>query len=236
MNRRVGLPTRCSYQLAHQWRKACWGLLVLGLVFPGFGVANAAAPQQPLEAGGKEIKMQPLFPAIADEIVQMRETDQAMRKRAMSTGSKMDPEVDARNTQRMKEIVQQIGWPTKSKVGGAAAYGAWLLVQHADREGGFQAQCLKLMKEAPPGEVEKANIAYLEDRVRVNIGRPQLYGTQFHTDKDGTFGPRPIEDPDNLERRRKEMGLRSFAEYAATMQKLNSESSGKKPGEAGKPE
>ena len=154
----------------------------------------------------------------------------------MSSGGKMDPSVDARHTKRMKEIVQQIGWPTKSKVGSAASQAAWLLVQHADREVDFQERCLKLLKEAPPDEVRKQDIAYLEDRIRVHTGQPQLYGTQFYTDKDGVLAPRPIEDPDNLERRRKEMGLGSFAEYAAQIQKMNSGSSSKKPGETGKEE
>jgi hypothetical protein len=180
--------------------------------------------------------MPPLFPAIADELMQMRDADQAMRKQAMRDGGKGDPSVDVRNTKRMKEIVQQIGWPTKSKVGAEASQAAWLLVQHADRDVEFQIQCLKLLKEAPADEVRKAHIAYLEDRVRVNTGRPQLYGTQFYRDKNGVFGPRPIADTENLERRRSEMGLGSFAVYASHMDKLNRESSSKQTGEARKEE
>lgn len=37
------------------------------------------------------------------------------------------------------------------------------------------------------GEVSPAHLAYLEDRVRVHAGQPQLYGTQF-TVTDGEFG------------------------------------------------
>jgi hypothetical protein len=48
----------------------------------------------------------------------------------------------------------------------------------------------------------QAHLAYLEDRARVNAGRPQLYGTQF-TVTDGEFGPYTIEDPQRLEERRR---------------------------------
>ena len=38
------------------------------------------------------------------------------------------------------------------------------------------------------GEASPAQLAYLEDRVRIDAGQPQLYGTQF-TVTDGEFGP-----------------------------------------------
>ena len=57
-----------------------------------------------------------------------------------------------------------------------------------------------------------AHLAYLEDRVRVHAGQPQLYGTQF-TVTSGTFGPYPIEDPQRLDERRAAAGLEPFAAY-----------------------
>jgi hypothetical protein len=59
---------------------------------------------------------------------------------------------------------------------------------------------------AGQGEASVAHLAYLEDRVRVNAGQPQLYGTQF-TVTDGQFGPRPIESPQRLDERRAAAGL-----------------------------
>lgn len=146
--------------------------------------------------------------AIADEIIKMSERDQAMRK-----SRQWDSSIDVANTRRMQEIVQQIGWPTRSKVGAYASDMAWLLVQHADHDRDFQKKCLILMKELPEDEVKVANIAYLEDRVRVGEGRPQVYGTQFFTDEQGNFGPRPIEDPANIDLRRKKVGLGTLAAY-----------------------
>jgi hypothetical protein len=70
------------------------------------------------------------------------------------------------------------------------------------------------------GEALPAHLAYLEDRVRVNAGQPQLYGTQF-TVTDGHFGPRPIEDPQWLDERRAAAGLEPFADYEARMRGLS---------------
>jgi len=150
---------------------------------------------------------------IADEIISMSERDQAMRK-----SRQWDSSIDVANTKRMKEIVGEIGWPTRSKVGTYASDMAWLLVQHADRDRAFQNQCLLLMKEQSEDEVKPANIAYLEDRVRIGAGQPQLYGTQFFTDDQGHFGPRPIEDIANVDERRKKVGLGLLEAYTRRME------------------
>jgi hypothetical protein len=149
------------------------------------------------------------FKAIADEIIKMSEVDQQMRK-----SGQWNSAIDATHTLQMKEIVEYMGWPTRSKVGSQASEMAWLLVQHADHDRAFQKMCLELMKAQSAGELSPANIAYLEDRVRVGKGGPQLYGTQFYADEAGHFGPRPIEDPDHVDERRQAVGLQPLSDYA----------------------
>ncbi len=156
------------------------------------------------------------FPDLATEINQMTEADQDMREKNLEDGS-WDVELDKRNTERMKEIVAQIGWPSASKVGGEASTNAWLLVQHADHDVDFQAVCLALMQELPAGEVRPEDIALLTDRVRVNRGQPQLYGTQFRQ-IDGKHVPKEIEDVENVDERRKTMNLDTLAENIARME------------------
>ena len=68
-----------------------------------------------------------------------------------------------------------------------------------------------------PKSVLKTNIAYLIDRVAVNFGQPQVYGTQFFTNENGKVVPRPIAVIENIEERRKEMELESFEIYAQKM-------------------
>ena len=79
----------------------------------------------------------------------------------------------------MREIVRDIGWPTRSKVEEQAEHMAWLLVQHADHDRSFQRECLALMSTEAADEVCPAHLAYLEDRLAVAEGRPQRFGTQL---------------------------------------------------------
>ncbi len=155
---------------------------------------------------------------LRSELLEMARVDQAARRGEAIPeleGRDMN-EVDAQHTARMKEIVAQFGWPTQSLVGEDGARSAWLLVQHADLQPGFQRECLDLMTAAEPGEVDATDVAYLTDRVLVNEGKLQIYGTQFWT-QDGELQPRPMEDPTNVEDRRAEVGLGTFADYYKLM-------------------
>ena len=156
------------------------------------------------------------YASFIQEIKDMFDKDQEMRQRALENDgvieNEEDDSLDLKHTERMKEIVNQIGWPTISKVGIEVSNMAWLLVQHSDHDVEFQKKCLELMK-TQTGEVSKRNVAYLEDRVRVNEGRPQLYGTQFGGEGEN-YGPRPIEEPEKVNERRAELGMEPLEEYA----------------------
>ncbi len=154
------------------------------------------------------------YPDIAKEIIEMARVDQEMRETAAHNPNKWDISVDWHNTKRMKVIVAKIGWPNIVKVGQEAAHMAWLLVQHADHHVAFQKQCLALLLREPKEEIQPREIGYLEDRIRVSEGRPQLYGTQFFLDNDTkTFQPRPIEDLEGLADRRATLGMEPFEDY-----------------------
>ncbi len=157
------------------------------------------------------------YPGIAGEIGIMHREDQTMRKnwRLDPKTHPWDEEIDRRNTVRMKEIVNEMGVLTVSKVGQKGSFQAWILVQHADHDIDFQEQYLGLMEKESEAEIDRRNIAYLQDRVAVNRNQPQLFGTQFFRDTDGNMKPRPIADPENLEKRRKEMGLEPFEAWGS---------------------
>lgn len=162
------------------------------------------------------------FPSIefAQQIILMAEQDQKMRFASQDKKTDFDISVDQRNTNHLKEIIKDVGWPTISLVGEEASYAAWLIAQHADHDIQFQQYCLNLMLKAKDGDVLPSNIAYLTDRVAVNRGKPQIYGTQFTGSNSKELIYRPIRDMDQLEERRKTMGLEPFAVY---QQKMKSE-------------
>lgn len=169
--------------------------------------------------------MDHLNPTLRQELLEMAARDQAMRH-AMShkyrPGDRLDPAetaaalaVDQANTARMKAIVAEFGWPGVTLVGDDGANAAWLLVQHADLEVPFQQHCLGLLAAAvAAGEARPDNLAYLTDRVRVNTGQPQVYGTQL-TLVDDELVPAPIEEAPQVDARRASVGLGPLAEYVA---------------------
>jgi hypothetical protein len=156
-------------------------------------------------------------PGVAAEIVAMDAADQEMRTAALKGEGPWLPELDRMHTERMRAIVEELGWPTISKVGEAASMNAWRLVQHADHDVAFQEHCLGLMKACPPGEVLKEKLAYLEDRIRVNRGQPQPYGTQGYLTDQGDWVTRPIEDRRNVNSRRAAVGLEPIEQYILYM-------------------
>lgn len=121
--------------------------------------------------------------------------------------------IDSKNTLRLQAIVAEHGWPEISKVGKTGSGNMWLLVQHADQQLEFQKKCLELMTPLlDRQEVSRQNYAYLVDRVLVNSGKPQRYGTQINM-KGTEFVPAEVESPDDLDARRKKMDLIPMAEY-----------------------
>ncbi|WP_217428572.1 DUF6624 domain-containing protein [Microlunatus speluncae] len=127
--------------------------------------------------------------------------------------------VDADNRTWLAAVIAEHGWPGASLVGVAGAHAAWLLAQHADQDPEFQRDCLALLRQAcDAGEATRADLAYLDDRVRTAAGEPQRYGTQGRVDHEGRWTPGPIEAPDELDERRRSVGLEPFEDYRRSVQ------------------
>jgi len=166
------------------------------------------------------------YPEIRKELLAMREEDQKLRRaiRTMENEEEKEKlwdqitEVDAKNTARMKTIIDEIGWPKISDVAKDGASAAWILVQHADRQPQFQAKCLPLLEKAfKDGEASGSNYAYLFDRVALKLGNKQRFGSQAMSTDDGMqFSP--IEDEWLVNERRAKFNVNpTIEEYAKGM-------------------
>jgi len=158
------------------------------------------------------------------ELLQMRESDQAVREELAADGSLFDgyhprmEEVHRRNAARLAEIIEQHGWPGGPPVAEDGADAAWIIVQHAIGEPEFQRRCLVLLKDAAAkDDIPLSQPAYLDDRIRTREGNPQLYGTQYDWDPSGEINPLPIEDADRVDQRRRTVGLVPLAENTEGM-------------------
>lgn len=169
------------------------------------------------------------------ELERMRRRDDATRIRLMESGELFDgysermERVHLENAARLEEILDEHGWPTTSLVGEEGAEAAWLIVQHAISRPNLQRRCLGLLIEAvAEGEAPAWQVAYLTDRIRVNEGRPQIYGTQLDWNEEGELVPQPIEAAAEVDKRRAEVGLLPLAE-AVELARQHAASEGHQP-------
>lgn len=132
--------------------------------------------------------------------------------------------IDRAHCERLREIVEHIGWPTRDLVGLKATQGAYMVIQHAGYDIDFQNRCLAMMVDlVEQGELPASYVALLTDRIRVFQDRPQVFGTQMTMARNemGVMVPTPtvpIEDPGNLDQRRRLMGMAPHADFKAAIQ------------------
>lgn len=168
--------------------------------------------------------MNPLS-SYADEIAAMARADLSLRTALAESGALFDgyhPDMERLhndNALRLEAIIADIGgWPPADSIGAEAAEAAWLIAQHAIGLPDFQRRMLALMQDAAAaGAIPAWQPAYLEDRIRVLEGRPQIYGTQFDWDDTGVLCPAPIENAGEVNARRAAAGLNTLEEKTAEM-------------------
>jgi hypothetical protein len=163
------------------------------------------------------------------ELLAMVEQDQDIRNELIKGGvdhpkkeisARMDA-IDSRNTAKMRRIVKQYDWPRAELVGWDGTEAAFMVVQHSPHS--FQKALLPLMqKEYGTGHLSGPNYALFLDRVLVEDGRPQVYGSRpkFFDEKNGEPALYPIEDEANVDKRRAEVGLSPLAEYREMLKRM----------------
>ncbi len=115
--------------------------------------------------------------------------------------------IDGIHNRYIHQIIDEYGYPTEKSVGKEGMKKFWLLVQHQDSDVTLQKACLRKCDFAPK---EKA---YLIDRVLVNTGKKQRYGTQMRRTINGSLAPRTITQKKGVDARRKSVGLGTLEKY-----------------------
>lgn len=120
---------------------------------------------------------------------------------------------DSINIKKVINIIENHGWPGRDAVGDWGNDVMFLVIQHADIN--IQEKYLPLIKHSvKKGKSPPAHVAYLTDRILINNGKKQLYGTQ--TAMDATTGKYIIlhvRYPKKLEEMREKMGIISSEAY-----------------------
>ncbi|PXW18032.1 hypothetical protein C8D70_101358 [Chryseobacterium sp. CBTAP 102] len=160
------------------------------------------------------------------ELLAILEEDQKYRIQMNETQKKFGPESkemndlwkitiqkDSINLLKVKKILDEKGWVGKDKVGAQANSALFLVIQHSDLE--TQKKYLPMMKEAvTKGNASSDSLALLIDRIEIREGRKQIYGSQIGTNPHNkALYVLPLIDPDNVDKRRKEVGLGPISDY-----------------------
>ncbi len=129
------------------------------------------------------------------------------------------------HAERLKEIIEETGYPGINRVGKDGEYNFWLMVQHADFDPEFQKMVLEKMKEeVEKDNADKNNYAMLVDRVKINTNQKQVYGTQVTYNTDiGQATPKPLLDSLLVNERRKKVDLGPIEEYLNAMTQMHFE-------------
>jgi hypothetical protein len=122
-------------------------------------------------------------------------------------------EKDSLNLIKIEDILDKYGWLGEDIVGEQGNRTIFLVIQHSDLA--VQEKYLPMMREAVKnGKASAGDLAYLEDRVAIRQGKKQIYGSQVNYDGERQiYYVLPLEDPDNVDKRRAEVGLPPMAAY-----------------------
>jgi hypothetical protein len=167
------------------------------------------------------------YPLLKKQIDSLKIVDQQVQQDIMNGNSenrqaliKIEEETFVRHTIILKKILKTYGYPNFDKVGKESSNNYWLCVQHCDHDLKFQEDVLKLMKkELKNKKSDPKNYAYLTDRVNINLGKSQIYGTQVEY-KDRTAVPKKLKNPKTVDKRRKGVGLDPLESYLAIMTQM----------------
>ena len=154
-------------------------------------------------------------PELRDELLEMMAADQLERTGGgLPQGTPVPPSQDYVRALRLEQIVEEHGWPTFAMVSEDGSTAAWVIAQHADFDVDLQFRFLSLVEAAvEDGQADVTEMAYLWDRVAVNRDLPQRYGSQVRCRQGEPMPATPIEDADEVDLRRAEVGMSSLDVY-----------------------
>jgi hypothetical protein len=114
---------------------------------------------------------------------------------------------DHRNQELVISIIEKCGMPTLNEVNQEQMNAIWLGLQHTESK--YRIKYFPLIEKAVKnGDLNKEHYALMKDRILMDEGKPQIYGSQI---KDGKLYD--LEEPETVNKRRKEMGLGPIEDY-----------------------
>jgi VWFA-related protein len=120
---------------------------------------------------------------------------------------------------RLCAVLKEFGWPGADIAGADGASAAFYLLRNSS-SAGMQRDLLPVVVAATKkGDISRAEFASYFDRLRLNYGLKQLFGTQA-TVSGGFLVLYPVEGQEYVDERRRQYGLPPLAEYVRKLEKM----------------
>jgi len=135
----------------------------------------------------------------------LRSEDRALRGGPpVEGGARSDAEITA----RLHSVLAERGWPDPCDLGDRAAKQLWFVVQHSP-DSALLRQDIDFFEEAAAyGFTPYSQVATMRDRILMQAGEDQMYGTQYVCDDDTGRRVRwRVADAAGLDERRRRVGL-----------------------------
>ena len=114
---------------------------------------------------------------------------------------------DHRNQELIISIIEKCGMPTLNEVNQEQMNAIWLGLQHTENK--YRIKYFPLIEKAVKnGDLSKEQYALMKDRILMDEGKPQIFGSQI---KNGKLYD--LEEPETVNERRQEMGLEPIEDY-----------------------
>lgn len=171
-----------------------------------------------------EFELDSVFVKIRQELLVMHDKDQGIRLLLIDAEQKGDKQkivkireimkqVDKQNALRVMEIIDTNGWLSKDDIGDTANETLFLCIQHVDDKI-IQDKYLPILKQAAEdGDAEGWHYAFLTDRIKLNSGKKQVFGTQTISEKGKFSFIVPLQEPEKVDIYRAELGLEPLNNY-----------------------
>jgi hypothetical protein len=202
-----------------------FGLLIIGLIL--LGCKNKSADKNEVEE--KVVFNQELV----KELQKMVEIDQIAAVNAFppENYSHLSQEkwegfkdsVYRANQKQIEKILNSHGFVGYDLAGKEGSGNFWLLAQHSDHNPEFQKEVLAKMKiEVDKSNADSRNYGLLMDRVLLNTGQHQMYGTQVsYNSETGQAFARKLADSSKVNERRKLLGFEPLEKYLNGMSEMH---------------
>lgn len=197
---------------------------------PPLGIAGADAEKyMPIQGGDRSWEGKILTMAVLDQYLRasfegripydgIDPLSRASRARVSQYVSWQTCQYSISHARELYSIVSKRGWPKNKDLSDAA----WLIAQHADAEPEIQRKLAIAMKKSTNSDLNttrKVEYAMIMDRIDVNSGKRQYYGTQGHCVETGVWSPYPIRRASDVDRRRLSIDLPPLEVYVASMKR-----------------